>query len=41
MFFRPAHASVSIVDAGDDRRVLRLLNDTHHLRTSEGDFASY
>lgn len=41
MFFRPAHASVSIVIAGDGRRVVRLLNDTHHLTTGEGDFATY
>jgi broad specificity phosphatase PhoE len=41
MFFRPAHASVSIVAAGEGRRVLRLLNDTHHLTTAEGDFATY
>jgi broad specificity phosphatase PhoE len=41
MFFRPAHASVSIVVAGEGRRVLRLLNDTHHLTTAEGDFATY
>jgi len=41
MFFRPAHASVSIVVSGEGRRVLRLLNDTHHLTTAEGDFASY
>ena len=41
MFFRPAHASVSIAVAGEGRRVLRLLNDTHHLTTAEGDFASY
>ncbi len=41
MFFRPAHASVSIVAAGGGRRVVRLLNDTHHLTTAEGDFASY
>ena len=41
MFFRPAHASVNIVVAGDGRRVLRLLNDTHHLTTGEGDFATY
>ena len=41
MFFRPAHASVSIVAAGEGRRVLRLLNDTHHLSTAEGDFATY
>lgn len=41
MFFRPAHTSVNIVAAGDGRRVLRLLNDTHHLRTGEGDFLTY
>jgi len=41
MFFRPAHASVSVAVSGDGRRVLRLLNDTHHLTTAEGDFASY
>jgi len=41
MFFRPAHASVSIVVAGDGRRILRHLNDTHHLTTAEGDFATY
>jgi len=41
MFFRPAHASVSIVVAGEGRRVVRLLNDTHHLTTAEGDFATY
>lgn len=41
MFFRPAHASISIVVAGEGRRVVRLLNDTHHLTTGEGDFATY
>ena len=41
MFFRPAHASINTVIAGGGRRVLRLLNDTHHLRTGEGDFLSY
>lgn len=41
MFFRPANASVSIVAAGGGRRVIRLLNDTHHLTTAEGDFATY
>jgi probable phosphoglycerate mutase len=41
MFFRPAHASVNIAVAGDNRRVLRLLNDTHHLTTAEGDIATY
>lgn len=41
MFFRPAHASVSIVAVGQGRRVIRLLNDTHHLTTAEGNFATY
>ncbi len=41
MFFRPAHASINTVVVGGGRRVLRLLNDTHHLRTGEGDFLSY
>ncbi len=41
MFFRPAHASVSIVAAGGGRRIIRLLNDIHHLRTAEGDFLTY
>ncbi len=42
MFFRPAHTAVSVIAAASGgRRVLRLLNDTHHLRTMEGDFASY
>ncbi len=41
MFFRPAHASVNIVAVGRGRRVLRLLNDTHHLTTAEGEFATY
>ncbi len=40
MFFRPAHTSVSIIAAGGERRILRLLNDTHHL-AGEGDFATY
>jgi broad specificity phosphatase PhoE len=31
MFFRPAHASVSIVLAGHGVRALRSLNDVHHL----------
>ncbi|MDP9072934.1 MAG: histidine phosphatase family protein [Actinomycetota bacterium] len=31
MFFRPGHASVSRVLAGEGRRVLHSLNETHHL----------
>jgi broad specificity phosphatase PhoE len=41
MFYRPGHTSVSIVAAGDGQRVLRLLNDEHHLRTAEGNAATY
>lgn len=41
MMFRPAHTSVNIVVAGDGRRVVRLLNDTHHLSTAEGEFVTY
>jgi len=41
MFFRPAHSSVSIVAVGGSRRVVRTLNDVHHLRTAEGDFLTY
>jgi broad specificity phosphatase PhoE len=35
MFFRPAHASVSVCAAGEGRRALHRLNDVHHLL--EGD----
>ena len=31
MFFRPAHASISLVVAGQGRRAVRTLNDVHHL----------
>jgi broad specificity phosphatase PhoE len=31
MFFRPAHASINRVLAGDGRRVVQSLNETHHL----------
>lgn len=42
MMFRPAHTAISVVMAGDGgRRILRSLNDVHHLRTAEGDFHSY
>lgn len=41
MFFRPGHTSVSVVASGEGRRVLRTLNDTSHLQTAEGDFATY
>ena len=35
MFFRPAHASISLVIAAQGRRAVRSLNDVHHL-TAEG-----
>lgn len=41
MMFRPAHTSVNVVIAGNGRRVLRLLNATHHLTTAEGEFVTY
>ncbi len=41
MFFRPAHTSLNIVVVGGPRRVLRLLNDVHHLTTAEGEFTTY
>jgi broad specificity phosphatase PhoE len=41
MFFRPAHTSVNVVLAGESIRALRSLNDTHHLRTAEGDATTY
>jgi len=33
MFFRPAHASVSRILTGDDRRVIHTLNELHHLQS--------
>jgi 2,3-bisphosphoglycerate-dependent phosphoglycerate mutase len=41
MFFQPAHTAVNIVAAGEGIRAVHTLNDTHHLRTSEGDFLSH
>ncbi|MCC7364218.1 MAG: histidine phosphatase family protein [Dehalococcoidia bacterium] len=41
MFFRPAHTSVSIVNAGEGIRALQSLNDTLHLATPEGSFVSH
>lgn len=32
MFFRPAHASITRVLAGDGRRVIHTLNELHHLQ---------
>lgn len=41
MFFRPAHASVSVVAAGHGVRAIHSLNDVHHLQTPEGSFVSH
>ncbi|WP_322795550.1 histidine phosphatase family protein [Tepidiforma sp.] len=41
MFFRPAHASISIVYAGQGIRALQSLNDIHHLRTGEWNLVSH
>jgi broad specificity phosphatase PhoE len=41
MFFRPAHASIHVVAAGEELRALHRLNDVHHLETSEGSFLSH
>ncbi len=41
MFFRPAHTAINVVAVGGARRVLRTLNDIHHLRTGEGEFLTY
>jgi probable phosphoglycerate mutase len=35
MFFRPGHASISRILAGDGRRVLHSLNETHHLADAD------
>ena len=34
MFFRPAHASISLVVAGQGRRAVRTLNDVTHLQAA-------
>jgi probable phosphoglycerate mutase len=41
MFFRPAHASISVVFAGEGVRALQSLNDVHHLRTGEWNLVSH
>ncbi len=41
MFFRPAHASISVVAAGDGLRALHGLNDVHHLVGGETSFLSH
>lgn len=40
MFFRPAHASISVFMAGEGLRAVHSLNDYHHLVTHEGHFVS-
>jgi broad specificity phosphatase PhoE len=41
MFFRPAHASISRVLAGDGRRVLHTLNEMHHLASVAPDLVTF
>lgn len=41
MFFRPAHASVTRVLAGGDRRVILTLNELHHLQAAGPDLVTY
>lgn len=41
MFFRPAHASVSRVLAGDGRRVIHTLNELHHLQSASPDLVTF
>jgi broad specificity phosphatase PhoE len=41
MFFRPAHASISVVYSGLGVRALQSLNDVHHLRTGEWNLVSH
>ena len=41
MFFRPAHASVCRVLAGDGRRVVHTLNEMHHLSAAGADLVTF
>jgi broad specificity phosphatase PhoE len=41
MFFRPAHASISRVLAGDGRRVVHTLNEMHHLSAIDADLVTF
>jgi broad specificity phosphatase PhoE/aminoglycoside phosphotransferase (APT) family kinase protein len=41
MFFRPAHASMSRVLAGDGRRVIHTLNELHHLHAVDGELVTF
>ena len=41
MWFRPNHASVHRVVAHGDRRVVRSLNEVHHLRSVDPELVSW
>jgi 2,3-bisphosphoglycerate-dependent phosphoglycerate mutase len=41
MFFRPAHASVSRILAGDGRRVVHSLNESHHLAEVDPELVTF
>lgn len=41
MFFRPAHASISVVYSGHGVRALQSLNDVHHLLAGEWNLVSH
>ena len=41
MFFRPAHASISRVLAGDGRRVVHTLNEMHHLASVAPELVTF
>lgn len=41
MFFRPAHASISRVLAGDGRRVVSTLNEMHHLSSVAPELVTF
>ena len=38
--FGPDHTSISVIAAGDGRRMIRRLNDSDHLRTADADLTS-
>lgn len=41
MFFRPAHASISRVLAGDGRRIVHTLNEMHHLASVAPELVTF
>lgn len=41
MFFRPAHASISQVLTGGQRRVIHTLNEFHHLHSADPDLVTF